>query len=114
MSEEPKGFTDELDGMDQLLRKTMSAPAPVLPPNFERNLERKINARPPRLASTGQRVLSIYALATLLISILAMRVAGVDWPWIALAITAPAMVSGMLVWVLRIRWIRPVREQRQR
>ena len=114
MSEEPKAFADEPDGMERLLRETMSAPAPLLPPNFERNLERKMNADPPRLTSTGQRVLIIYALAALVISVLAMRLAEVDLPWIALAITAPVMVSGTLVWALRIRQIRPVRERRQR
>jgi hypothetical protein len=112
MSEEPKGFADEPDEMDRLLRETISAPSPVLSPNFEWNLERKLNDGPPRLTATGQRVLRIYALAALLISVLAMRIAEVDWMWIAMAITAPATFSGTLVWALRIRRMRSVREQR--
>ena len=75
--------------IDDLLSKSMAAPAPQLPSNFDAKVMTAV--RPRRLSSSGRAVIGAYAVAAVAISIWAMQDAGVVL--IAVSTVATAAVS---------------------
>lgn len=89
-------------GMDQLLRGAMTEPAPDLSTAFDRNLKRRIDARHRQLTPQGRRWLGIYAVVSVLVSILAMRAAGMEWISAAAWTLLPALLLSGVVGIARM------------
>lgn len=78
----------EQEAMDALLRQSMGhAPRPSLSPGFERRLAARL--RPRRLDARGRRLMTIYAVTMLALSVAVMRSQSLEWSLIAVAIVAP-------------------------
>lgn len=85
----------EQESMDALLRDAMGrTPRPALSPSFERRLAARV--RPRRMGPRGRRLMTLYAVTMLALSVAVMRSQSIEWSLIALAIVAPgALVTSV-------------------
>ena len=75
--------------VDNLLRRSMAAPVPNLPPDFERRVMCKLNQSSPELDRYRRIVLASYALISVAVSAVVMRSQGLEWGAIAAMILGP-------------------------
>jgi hypothetical protein len=75
--------------IDNLLRRSMAAPVPNLPPDFDQRVMRKLR-RPSRVLDRYLRILlTCYGLTSAVTSATVMRGQGLNWGIIALTILGP-------------------------
>ena len=87
----------EQESMDALLRDAMGrVPRPALSPSFDRRLAARV--RPRRLDPRGRRLMTLYGVTMLALSVGVMRSQSIEWSLIVLAIVAPvALVTSAAV-----------------
>lgn len=88
------------DEMDRSLRRSMAAPVPSLPPDFDRRLMREVHRSSQPLGRHHQILLSGYCLISVIVSAVVMRGQGLGWGPTAGMILAPLA----LVAVARSTW----------
>jgi hypothetical protein len=79
-------------GIDNLLRRSMAAPVPSLPPDFDQRVIRKLNQNPRMLSRHGRILLLSYGLISITTSAVVMRGQGLEWGVVAVMILAPLSV----------------------
>lgn len=77
------------DGIDRLLRRSMAAPIPGLPPDFDQRLMREVERRSQPLDRYHRMLLAGYGLVSVAVSAVIMRGQGLDWGTTAGMILAP-------------------------
>jgi len=87
--------------MDSLLRRSMAAPIPNLPPDFDQRLLRAVRRGSQPLGRYGQVLLTGYGLLSAAASAVVMRVEGLGWQAIAVMILAPLALVAMIRLVRR-------------
>ncbi len=85
------------DGIDTLLRRSMSAPVPTLPPDFDQRVVRRVRRSSGPLKRYYCMLLAGYGLSALLTSVVIMRGGGLDWAPIAEILTPLALLSAWRV-----------------
>ena len=73
-------------GIDSLLRRSMAAPVPSLPPDFDQRLMREVRRGSQPLHCCGRILLTGYGLISALTCGVVMRGQGLDWGAIAVTI----------------------------
>ena len=77
------------DGIDRVLRRSMAAPIPSLPPDFDQRLMRKAG-RDSQVFYRYRRILFTgYGLVSLSVSAVVMRGQGLDWSVVSETMLAP-------------------------
>lgn len=74
--------------MDRLLRRSMAAPVPALPPNFDQRVAREVQRAAQPLDRPARMFLTAYALVSAAVSVLIMRGQGLDWKLTGAALLA--------------------------
>jgi hypothetical protein len=90
-------------GMDSLLRRSLAAPIPSLPPDFDQRLVREMRRSSQPLDRYRRILLTGYGLLSVVVSAVVMRGQGLDWGAIAGLTLAP------LALVAAARWARLAR-----
>ena len=85
-------------GIDSLLRRSMAAPVPRLPSDFDQRLMREVGRGSQPLDRYRRILLAGYGLTSVLASALVMRGHGLNWGAIAV------MILGPLAFVVGARW----------
>jgi anti-sigma factor RsiW len=85
-------------GIDSLLRRSMAAPVPRLPSDFDQRLMREVGRGSQPLDRYRRILLAGYGLTSVLASALVMRGHGLNWGAIAV------MILGPLALVVGARW----------
>lgn len=75
--------------IDSLLRRSMAAPVPRLPPDFNQILSREVRRRSERPHRYGRILLAGYGLMSAAASIVVMRGQGLSWGAIAAMTLGP-------------------------
>jgi hypothetical protein len=92
--------------VDHLLRRSLTAPVPSLPPDFDQRLMREVRAVRSRGSNPCDRyrrfLLTGYGLMSVLTSAVVMRGQGLDWAAISVMILGPLALVGAACWVRRI------------
>lgn len=65
--------------MDSLLRRSMSAPVPSLPPGFEDRVSREVRRSSQGLDGRGRMLLAGYGVMSAVVSVVVMRGQGLAW-----------------------------------
>ena len=94
--------------MDRFLLRSMKAPVPALPSNFDKRVLRAVN-RNSDLVERYRRILFIaYAVVSALTSLVIMRGAGLDW-WAILGIVAPVtlITAALSTWKTKRARVEP-------
>jgi hypothetical protein len=86
--------------MDLLLRRSLAAPVPSLPPDFDERLMREVRRSSQPLDRYPRLLLIGYGLTSVVVSAVVMRGQGLDWG------TISVMTMGPLVLVAAARWAR--------
>jgi hypothetical protein len=76
-------------GMDSLLRRSLAAPVPNLPPDFDQRLMREVRRSSQPLDRYHRILLASYGLISVVTSAVVMRGQGLDWGTIAVMILGP-------------------------
>ncbi len=76
-------------GIDSLLRRSLAAPVPSLPPDFEQRLMREVGRGSPPLDRYRRLLLTGYGLTSVVASTLVMRGHGIAWGAIAVMVIGP-------------------------
>ncbi len=83
-------------GIDNLLRRSMAAPVPSLPADFDQRLLRDLRRSPHGLDRRRRILLAGYGLISVGTSAVVMRGQGLDWGTIAVMILGPlALVAAV-------------------
>ena len=90
---------DEQDAMDRLLRSALSGPEPSLSPDFDTRLAKRL--RPRRLDSQARRIMVLYAVVTVLLTIWCVR----DLVWSTDLLIPAALIAVPLSFAWTLRWI---------
>jgi hypothetical protein len=96
---EPHEGIDNLR-IDNLLRRSMAAPVPSLPPDFDRRVMRKLDRKSQPLDRYFRILMTGYGLLSVVVSASVMRGQGLGWGAIAVTILAPL---ALLATTLRVR-----------
>jgi hypothetical protein len=88
-------------GMDSLLRRSMAAPAPSLPPDFDQRLMRELRQSSQAPARYRRILLTCYGLISVVTSVVVMRGQGLDWGPIAVMILGPLALVAPVPWARR-------------
>ncbi len=88
-------------GIDNLLRRSMSAPAPTLPPNFDQRVMRELSQGSRRLDRYRTILLACYGLISVVVSAAIMRSQGLNWTPIAITILGPLALLAAASWAWR-------------
>ena len=84
------------DGIDNLLRRSLAAPVPSLPPEFDQRVMRELRRNSQPLDRFRRTLLIGYGLVSVAACAVVMRGQGLDWVPIAALIIAPlALVAGV-------------------
>jgi hypothetical protein len=87
---EPMSEMDSREAeIDKLLRRSMAAPVPRLPPDFDRVLSREVRRRSERPHQYGQILLAGYGVVSAAVSMVLMRGQGLGWGLIAAMTLGP-------------------------
>ena len=89
-------------GIDSLLRRSMAAPVPSLPPDFDQRVMRELRQGSQVLDRYRRILLAGYGLVSVLTSALVMRGQGLNWAAVA------GTVLGSLALVAAVSWVRRV------
>jgi len=76
-------------GIDSLLRHSLAAPVPSLPPDFDQRIMRELHRDVPRLDRYRRILLTGYGLVSVVTCAVVMRSQGLGWGVIALTTLAP-------------------------
>ena len=76
-------------GIDSLLRRSLAAPVPSLPPDFDQRLLRKLSRSSKPLDRYRRILLSGYGLTSVVVSAVVMRGQGLNWGSVAVMILGP-------------------------
>jgi hypothetical protein len=87
--------------IDGLLRRSMAAPVPTLPPDFDQRLMREMNRGSQPLDRYRQILLAGYALTSVVVSAVVMRGQGLAWEPISVMILAPLALIAAARWAQR-------------
>jgi len=83
-------------GIDNLLRRSMAAPVPSLPADFDQRLMREVHRGSQPLDRYRRILLTGYGLTSALASALVMRAQGLEWGAISVMILVPlALVAAV-------------------
>ena len=91
------------EGIDRLLRRSMAAPIPSLPADFDRRLMQEVRRRKQPLDRYRRMLLGAYGVVSIVVSAILMRGERLDWGVVAgtllatialIAITRPAWRAG--------------------
>jgi hypothetical protein len=85
-------------GIDHLLRRSLAAPIPSLPPDFDKRLLREVSRGSQPLDRYRRIVVTGYGLTSVVVSALVMRGHGLDWGAIAVMIIGPPALVVVGVW----------------
>ena len=83
-----------------LLRSSMAAPVPSLPPDFERRVLRAVSRHSEQRDGYYRKLLTGYCLVSVLVSAAVMRSQGLPWYAVAVSLIAP------LVMIVVVRSVR--------
>ena len=75
--------------IDSLLRRSMSAPIPDLPPGFDERLSREVRRGSQPLNRSGRILLAGYAVFSVAVSVVVMRGQGLGWEGITVLTLGP-------------------------
>lgn len=89
------------DGIDSLLRRSMAAPVPSLPPDFDQRLMRELRQSSQGLVRNRRILLTCYGLISGVTSAVVMRGQGLDWGAIAVMILGPLALLATVPWARR-------------
>ena len=93
------------EGIAALLRRSMAAPVPVLPPEFEQRVMRGLRGDSGMLPRYRKNLLAAYGVVSVVTSAVAMRGQGLDWVTIASAILVPLAAIATIALMRRRRRI---------
>lgn len=96
----PREMEPSDDGMDRWLRRSMAAPIPDLPPDFDQRLMRAVQRSSEPLGHYRQILFIGYGVVSAVTCAVVMRGQGLDWGPIAGMILAPLA----LVVIARSMW----------
>lgn len=88
-------------GIDSLLRRSMDAPVPTLPADFDQRVMRKVRQGSALPNRYGWIMLIGYGLVSVVTSAVVMRGQGLDSQTIALMIAAPLILVATVSWARR-------------
>jgi len=88
--------------IDRLLRRSMAAPVPSLPPDFEQRLMREVRRSSEPLDRYGRILLTGYGLISVVTSAVVMRGQGLDWRAIAVMILGPLALVAIVTRARRV------------
>jgi len=83
--------------LDNLLRRSMAAPVPSLPPDFDQRVMRELGRRSQPLGRYRWVLLICYGLVSIVVSAVAMRGQGLGWGAIAVTILGPLALVGTML-----------------
>jgi hypothetical protein len=83
-------------GIDNLLRHSMAAPVPSLPPNFDQRVIRALGQNSQVRNRYRRILLTVYGAVSAITSAIVMRGQGLDWETIALTILAPLLLIAIV------------------
>jgi len=90
-------------GIDSLLRCSMAAPVPSLPPDFDQRLMREMRRGSQPLDRYRRMLLTGYGLTSVVASAVVMRGQGLDWGAISVMILAPVALVAAARWARRVK-----------
>jgi hypothetical protein len=90
--------------IDSLLRRSMAAPVPRLPPDFDQVLSREVRRRSQGLDRNGRILLAGYGVISAAVSMMVMRGHGLGWGVIAAMTLGPLGVLEAARRLWRKRW----------
>ena len=90
--------------IDSLLRRSMAAPVPRLPPDFDQVLSREVRRRSQGPQRYGRILLAGYAVMSVAASIVVMRGQGLGWGVIAVMTLGPLALVEAARRLQRKRW----------
>jgi hypothetical protein len=88
-------------GIDSLLRRSMAAPVPSLPPDFDQRLMRELRRSSQPLDRYGRILLAGYGVMSVAASAVVMRGQGLNWGAIAVTILGPLALVATVPWSRR-------------
>ena len=88
-------------GIDSLLRRSLAAPVPSLPPDFDQRLMREVRRGSQPLHCYGRILLTGYSLISALTCGVVMRGQGLDWGTITVTILGPLALIAAARWTRR-------------
>ncbi|MGA7409061.1 MAG: hypothetical protein WBW33_01170 [Bryobacteraceae bacterium] len=88
-------------GIDSLLRRSMAAPVPSLPPDFDQGLMRDVRRSSQPLDRYRRLLLTGYILTSIVASAVVMRGEALDWGAIAVMILGPLALVAAVPWARR-------------
>ena len=88
--------------MDRLLRRSMAAPIPSLPPEFDQRWMNEVRRRSQPSNRYRRNLLTGYGLASVVASAVVMRGQGINWETTAVMILAPLALAAAIPWAWRI------------
>ena len=88
-------------GIDSLLRRSMAAPVPGLPPDFDQRLMREVSRSSRPLDGYSRILLTAYGLMSVVACAVVMRGQGLDWGAIAVMILGPLALVATVPWAWR-------------
>jgi hypothetical protein len=86
---DPRPMEPNEDGIDRLLRRSIAAPIPSLPPDFDQRLMREVRRGSQALDRYRRILLTGYGLVSFAVSAVVMRGQGLDWGVVSGAMLAP-------------------------
>ena len=92
-------------GIDSLLRRSMAAPVPSLPPDFDQRLMREVRRSSQPLDRYRRFLLTGYGLTSVVTSAVVMRGQGLDWGAISVMILGPLALVAVARWARRTTYI---------
>jgi hypothetical protein len=90
--------------IDSLLRRSMAAPVPRLPPDFDQVLSREVRRRSQGPRRFGQILLAGYGVMSIAASIVVMRGQGLGWGVIAATTLGPLVLLEAARRLRRKQW----------
>ena len=88
-------------GIDSLLRRSMAAPVPSLPPDFDQRLMRELHRSSQPLDRYRRMLLTGYGVISVVTSTVVMRGQGLEWGTVAMLILGPLAVFATVSWARR-------------
>ena len=86
-------------GIENLLRSSLAAPVPSLPPDFDQRLMRKVRRASQPFGSYHRPLFAGYGVTSVVTSAAVMRGQGLHWGPIALMVLGPLALAAALPWL---------------
>jgi hypothetical protein len=88
-------------GIDRLLRHSMAAPLPSLPPDFDQRLLRELRQSSQVIGRYRRILLICYGLISAVTSAVVMRGQGLEWRAVAVMVLGPLGLVATVPWAWR-------------